>query len=103
MPSLLLYLNIKEFTLNILQALHNQLHNFFMPNECCGQRFFITNYYILHLLHDLGEFAIHNCKVQLYNLQSLPCLLLLLSLFQLLLNFMEFFYLNVFQQTQALN
>ncbi len=91
MPSFLLCLLIKEFMFDLLQAPRHRLHFFFVSNQCCGQHFFMTNCYILHLLHHSIECALHNCEVLLQNLQSLPCfLLLLLSPFQLLLNLLEF-------------
>ncbi len=91
MPSFLLCLLIKESMFNLLQTPCHQLHFFFVSNRCCGQHFFMTNCYILHLLHHSIECALNNCEVLLQSLQSLPCfLLLLLSPFQLMLNLMEF-------------
>ncbi len=92
MPSFILNLHFKEFLLNLPQAPCHQLHFFFVPNQCCGQHFFMTNCCIFHFLHRSNECAVYNRKVLLQSLQSLPCFpFLLLSLFHLLLSLMEFF------------
>ncbi len=59
----------------------------------------MMNYNILHLFHHSVESALHNHKVILQSLQSLPCFLfLLLSLFQLLVESH-----GVFDPTRALH
>jgi hypothetical protein len=59
---------------NLLQAPHHQFHFLFMFNKCCGQHFFMSNYYILHLLHHLGECVIYNCTVLLLQPSKSPLL-----------------------------
>ncbi len=62
MPNLLLVYISRNFYFDLLQAPCHQLHFPFVPNQCCGQHFLMSNCYNLHLLHHSSECAIYNGK-----------------------------------------